>query len=168
MRRRLGALALACALLLAGSDAIAKLEAGGAPPDDLGKSKDGKVSVSQFHGRVVVVTFWASWCGPCRRELPVLDALKQVAGDRAEVVAVNVKDSVQDYNAIKRQLKGTQIIFTHDAYGRIADSYKVESFPNLYVIDQSGKIASVHIGFGEDSLQSIVDDINKLLVKPAA
>jgi thiol-disulfide isomerase/thioredoxin len=159
---------MACALALPTTAALAKLEVGGAPPDDLGKSKDGTVTISQFRGRVVVVTFWASWCGPCRRELPALDVLKRAAGDRAEVVAVNVKDSVQDYHAITRQLKGTPIIFTHDVYGRVADTYKVQSYPNLYVIDQSGRIASVHIGFGEDSLQSIIDDINALLVKPAA
>jgi hypothetical protein len=98
--------------------------------------------------------------------LPALDALKRVAGDRAEVIAVNVKDSRQDYNAITRQLKDTQIIFTRDSTGSIADTYKVESYPNLYVIGQDGRIAKVHVGFGENSLEGIVNDINQLLVAP--
>ena len=51
--------------------------------------------------------------------------------------------------------------------GKIANSYAVNSYPNLYVIDQAGVIASVHVGFGEDSLVEIIDDINALLVKPA-
>jgi len=146
----------------------AQLPLGSAPPDALGKSLDNNaISVSQFRGRVVVVTFWASWCGPCRRELPALDALKQAAGDRAEIVAVNVKDGVREYHAITNQLKGTQLIFTHDSYGSIAEAYDVNAYPNLFVIDQTGKIANVHVGYGEGALERIVAEINALLAHPA-
>ena len=168
MTRRLPGVLAACVLLLAAAAAQAKLAPGAAPPDTLGKSLgNDAIAVSQFHGKVVVVTFWASWCGPCRRELPALDALKQVAGDRAEIVAVNVKDSMQDYHAITRQLKGTKLIFTHDGNGRIADSFEVNAYPNLFVIGKDGRVASVHVGFGEDSLEEIVGDINALLAQPA-
>ena len=159
----------ACALLLPPQDAIAQLPLGSKPPDALGKSqKDDPVAVSQFQGKVVVVTFWASWCGPCRRELPALDKLKEVAGDRAEIVAVNVKDSKENYRAITRQLKGTKMIFTRDPYGKIAEAYDVDAYPNLFVIDQAGRISRVHVGFGENSLEKIVAEINVLLAKPAA
>jgi thiol-disulfide isomerase/thioredoxin len=146
----------------------AKLPVGSAPPDVLGKSlANDAITVGQFHGRVVIVTFWASWCGPCRRELPALDALKQVAGDRAEIVAVNVKDPTPDYHAITRQLKGTGLIFTHDSNGKIAEAYGVDAYPNLFVIDQTGRIANVHVGYGEGALESIVAEINALLAHPA-
>lgn len=146
----------------------AKLEVGAVPPDLLGKTPDRQeIRISQFRGSVVVVTFWASWCGPCRRELPVLDALQKIAGTRARIVAVNVKDSADDYRMIRRQLKGSELTFTHDASGSISESFKVTSYPNLYVIDQAGVISSVHIGYGEDSLAEIIGDINALLAKPA-
>jgi len=163
------AAALAVALLLPGQAAHAKLPIGSVPPDALGRSlKSDDIAVSQFRGRVVVVTFWASWCGPCRRELPVLDALKRAAGDRAEIVAVNVKDSRENYRAITRQLKGTPLVFTHDTDGKISTGYEVDAYPNLFVIDQTGKIASIHVGFSDESLESILADINALLVKPPA
>ena len=153
-------------LMLSGS-AAAKLQVGTVPPDLLGKTPDKQeVRISQYKGSVVVVTFWASWCGPCLRELPVLDALQKSAGDRIRIVAVNVKDSVMDYRLVRRQLKDTALTFTHDSRGTISDGYTVTSYPNLYVIDQAGVIASVHVGFGEGSLESIIDDINRLLVAP--
>ena len=166
--RVLGGALLALGLLAFAPTATAKLEVGTAAPDALGKSKDGALRLSDYRGRVVVVTFWASWCGPCRRELPVLDVLKRAAGDRAEVIAVNVKDDVQNYHAITRQLKGTPMIFARDANGKIAETYDVKSYPNLYVIDQAGKISAVHVGFSDESLERIIGDINELLVKAGA
>lgn len=161
-------LLLMLALCLASAPSWAKLDRGIAPPDYLGKTPErDEVHLAQFKGRVVLVTFWASWCGPCRRELPVLDALKKTAGDRLEIVAVNVKDTTEDYRLIRRQLKKTGLIFTHDRSGAISDGYDVKSYPNLYVIDQAGRISAVHVGFGDESLDRLLRDINKLLVAPA-
>ena len=159
--------ALVLTLLLFVSVASARLAPGVVPPDYLGKTPDREeIHVSQFKGTVTIVTFWASWCGPCRRELPVLDALQKTAGDRLRVVAVNVKDSNEDYRIIRRQMKGAQLIFTHDWDGRISDGYGVNSYPNLYVIDQNGHIATVHVGYGDGSLDGILSDVNKLLRNP--
>src|SRR3954462_11248941 len=79
---------------------------GDTPPDHLGKSHQGDdVRVTAFHGKVVVVTFWASWCGYCRKELPVLAGLQDAAGKaRLEVVAVNYQDDRDAYLAIARKL----------------------------------------------------------------
>jgi thiol-disulfide isomerase/thioredoxin len=154
--------------VLFAAPAGAKLDVGTTPPDLLGKTPGGdEIRISQFRGRVVVVTFWASWCGPCRRELPVLDILQKAAGERAKVIAVNVKDSVADYRVIRRQMKDVALTFTHDRNGNISQGYAVNSYPNLYVIDQAGVISAVHVGFSDDSLEEIIDDINRLLVAPA-
>ena len=159
----------ACALLLVSASASAKLDVGVVPPDLLGQTPDRQeIRISQLRGTVVVVTFWASWCGPCRRELPVLDRLQKIAGPRARIIAVNVKDSTQDYRIMRRQMKDASLTFTHDIDGKISDGFDVKSYPNLYVIDQSGTIAAVHVGFADDSLARIIEDINKLLVTPAA
>lgn len=163
---KLSIAALFVSLLLA-MPAIAKLEVGVTPPDLLGSTpKKDEIRISQFKGSVVVVTFWASWCGPCRRELPVLDALQKAAGDKVRIIAVNVEDTPEDYRIIRRQMKDSALTFTHDRRGTIAKGYAVNSYPNLYVIDQTGTISAVHVGFDDNSLLEIVDDINKLLASP--
>ena len=166
MKSIAAALLLGCLVVFA-APAGAKLEVGVTPPDLLGKTPDGdEIRISQFRGRVVVVTFWASWCGPCLRELPVLNVLQKAAGERAKVIAVNVKDSIADYRIIRRQMKDAALTFTHDRKGDISAGYDVKSYPNLYVIDQNGTIAAVHVGYGEGSFERIVADINKLLAAP--
>jgi thiol-disulfide isomerase/thioredoxin len=162
----LKARAAALLALFAGlaTPASARLGEGATPPDYLGKTPDKEeIRISGSAGQVVVVTFWASWCGPCRRELPALDALQKLAGSRARIVAVNVKDTPQDYRAIRRQFKDPALTFTWDRDGKIAEGFDVKGYPNLFVIGRDGKVASVHVGFGEDSIAEIVDDINKQL-----
>ncbi len=160
-------LAALCLSLLLSPGAGAKLEVGVTPPDLLGKTpKKEEIRISQFKGSVVVVTFWASWCGPCRRELPVLDALQKAAGDKVRIIAVNVEDTPEDYRIMRKQMKDSALTFTHDRRGTIAQGFAVKSYPNLYVIDQAGTISAVHIGFDDNSLLEIVDDINKLLMSP--
>lgn len=111
--RRLLAVALWLLAMLAApvaSAAPAGPAIGDAPPVALlGKDRAGQVvDLGQLRGKVVVVTFWASWCGYCLKELPQLDLLQKHAGDRLlRVVAVNVKDGNDDYRAMMRQPSST-------------------------------------------------------------
>lgn len=148
--------------------APANVSVGDIPPDDLGRSRNGEeFLISARHGKVVVVTFWASWCGYCRKELPMLDGLQEAAGkSRLEVVAVN-QDERDVYRTLLRKLKDVQLTMTHDAGGRIGDAYGVKGIPHLLVIGRNGKVAFKATGYGEESMQEILDAVNGELARPA-
>lgn len=148
--------------------AHAGLDVGDAPPDLLGTSQHGEpVRVSDHRGKVVVVTFWASWCGYCLKEMPILEGLQRAVGrDRMEVVAINLEEPPRTYRAIMRQLEDVGLTMTHDRDGTIADAFGVEAVPRLFMIDKAGRLAYLHTGYSEDSLPMIVEAANALLRAP--
>ncbi|MDB6164352.1 MAG: Thioredoxin [Xanthomonadaceae bacterium] len=99
----------------------------------------------------------------------MLAGLQEAAGKaRVEVVAVNYLDDRDVYRDLLRKFKGVQLTMTHDGSGAIGKSFGVDSIPRLFVIDQAGKVAYVHAGYGDDSLDRILDAVNTLLVHPAS
>ena len=81
-------------------------------PDHNGQRR----TLADFQGKVVVVTFWASWCGPCRRELPMLGKVQEVVGrEHLEVIAVNFKEPRRDFNAVIRAIP--DLIWLKDPHG---------------------------------------------------
>lgn len=160
-----------CAILLAVAVpgmAWAGLQVGDTPPDLLGTSQHGEqVRVSDHRGKVVVVTFWASWCGYCLKEMPILEGLQRAVGrDRMEVVAINLKEPPRTYRSIMRQLKDVGLTMTHDRDGDIAEAFGVEAVPRLFMIDKGGRLAYLHTGYSEESLPMIVEAANALLRSP--
>lgn len=159
------------ACLLAGISLGLPSLAGNAPasgemaPTLLGKDARNKdVDLSAYRGKVVIVTFWASWCGYCRKELPALNDLQTQMGDQwLKIIAVNVEDPMPAYRAMTRQMHDYTLLLARDRDGSIAANYDVHSYPNLWMIDPQGRVASHHVGYGEDSLQTIIDQIKALL-----
>ncbi len=138
---------------------------GDIPPQALGKDGKGKaINLADYRGKVVIVTFWASWCGFCLKELPALNEVQTGAGEQwLKIIAVNVKDDNDDYRAMMKQMRGYTLAMTRDRDGAIAAGYGVKAYPNLWMIDPQGKVAVHHVGYGESSLQAIVDQIKRLL-----
>lgn len=138
---------------------------GDVPPDFVGLDAEGnRVLVSAFRGKVVALVFWASWCGQCRSELPLLEKLQQGVGrDHLEVIAVNYKESLRDYRRLRRNLKYTMTM-THDPEGEVGATYGVRGVPHLVLVDRSGTIAYVNIGFdSETSPVELTEQFNELL-----
>ena len=135
------------------------------PPDALGRDRAGvEQTVSMHRGKVVIVTFWASWCGPCRRELPVLGKFQNVVGkDHLEIIAVNVKEPRSDYNAVVRANQDIALTWVHDASGATSVRYGVEALPNMFIIDREGRVAHVHRGYKEEQIKVFVKEIADLL-----
>jgi thiol-disulfide isomerase/thioredoxin len=122
------------------------------------------VDLNRERGKIVIMTFWASWCAPCRRELPILERAQELVGrDRLTVLAVNYRDSREAMVRMKKILAPWQLTVLEDRNGKISDTYKVKAIPHLFMIDREGKIIADHTGYGDKSLALLVLDINNAL-----
>ena len=151
---------------LVSATSAAQTVRGEPPPDALGVDKDKhEVHVSDYHGKVVVLTFWASWCGYCLKELPILESVQRKAGkDRIAVVAINTDKDRSDYLAMRRRMKGFTMTMTEDRGGdSVADRYGVTGYPHMVMIDKEGLVAFTQEGYSKESLPKIVEEINGLL-----
>ena len=141
-------------------DAKVKLSPGDTPPTKLGTTRGGDaIETTQFAGRVLIVTFWASWCAPCRAEMGILEGMQRLGKDKLKVVAVNI-ESYEDFRQVHRALKDLEITITNDQYKRAAAPYGVGGIPHMVIIGKNGKVINVHTGYGESALPGLVDEIN--------
>lgn len=99
-------------------------------------------SLADFRGKVVVMNFWASWCGPCIDELPLLERTQHVIALRnATVLGVNYKDVSSDALGFVKRFH-LSYPSLRDRDGRYADDYASRAFPETFVIDRRGRIAA--------------------------
>jgi thiol-disulfide isomerase/thioredoxin len=130
------------------------------------KGLDGQeVSLESQKGQVVVLDFWATWCGPCVASLPKLDEMaKQKASDGVRFYAINIQEE-QDKVAKFVKEKGWSLPVLLDSDASVAQSYKAQAIPMTVVIGKDGVVKNVFIGFdpngGEAQLSSAIDAANK-------
>lgn len=123
---------------------------------------DGKrVSLAAYQGRPVVLTFWASWCQPCRREFPLLsDARKRFAKDGLEVIGITYQDIPSDSRDFAREMQASWPLAA-DASGDVASAYGVRAIPLTFFVDRDGFVASRV--FGLHSADELDENITKML-----
>jgi len=119
-----------------------------AAPDFTLKSKEGKnVRLSDLRGQVVLLNFWASWCGPCRQEMPILDEIHDKYKDLGfSVLGVNL--DAKSKKAID-YLKDTPVTFPvlYDPKGDVSGQYGVQAMPSTVIIDKDGNVRYLHEGY---------------------
>lgn len=119
---------------------------------------------ADLKGKVVLVDFWASWCGPCKDSFPVMEDLHQKFGAKGLVVlAVNVDE---DAAAMKDFLKDHQASFTivRDASKKLVGTANIASMPTSFVIGADGKVVAIHKGFhGKDTAKDYAKEFEGLL-----
>jgi len=161
---RSGAAWLALALLV--TSTASALTPGDAPPAiDMPDQAGAKVDLNELKGKVVLVDFWASWCGPCRQEMPVLEQLhKKYAKQGLVVVGVNIDNNPKKMNNF---LKGTPVSFrvVHDRKLEVASKYEPETMPSSYFIGRDGKIRYVQEGFRKKDAAELEERIKTLLAE---
>jgi thiol-disulfide isomerase/thioredoxin len=137
--------------------------AGDAAPDDLGMTLGGTpVHLKDYVGKAVVISFWASWCPYCLKELPILYNIQKAAKGRLRVVAINTEDE-EIFEKLSRAMRTLEIGMSYDPDESARKAYGVNGIPHLVVIGRDGKIVEVFRGYGESSLTPIVAAINKAL-----
>lgn len=147
----------------------AAIAPGDMPPDALGTTRDGQVvTVSSLHGKVVVISFWATWCGYCMKELPVLANLQNWATKRhlpLQVVSIDYKEDLSTFVRASRALRPRlpNLLITWDRHGDMGKPYGVKGIPVMVMLHRDGSVAHIHIGYGEDMLEQLVAEINGLL-----
>lgn len=157
---------LALAASLAGLPAVeAAMPAVGKPaPDFTLRSSSGKnLKLGEYRGQVVMLNFWATWCGPCRQELPLLNRLhEQYRRAGFTLLGVNVDDSPKAAEAMARQLGvGFPVLF--DTEKRVSERYDVDSMPATLLIDRDGKLRYVHRGYRAGYEKQYEAEIRELL-----
>lgn len=143
--------------------AINGLVGGKAPLFTLNDVDGNQVSITDFRGKVILLNFWATWCPPCRDELPVFNKLRSdYKGKKFEVVAVSTDRSLP---AIKRFLKKVPLdfIILHDKDIKTARSYKVFSLPTTFLIDRSGRVVEMFLGEMNWTSPELREKIDELL-----
>lgn len=156
------------ALCLAGL-AQAQPVVGEPPPVDLiGTTPEGEqIHVGGHRGKVLVVSFWASWCGYCRSQFALLDHVQKAVGqERLRVVVVNFKEPPSDYRRIRRALRDSPVTWTHDRDGALSDVFGVESVPHMFVFDKAGRLAAIRRGYSPDGAEATIGLLNELLAEP--
>lgn len=127
------------------------------------KNASQKIALSQFQGKVVYVDFWASWCGPCKRSFPKLEALRTKYKDKGfEIVAINMDENIDDAHDFLKQFS-VSFPIVRDASGAVAEQYKVKGMPSGYVIDQSGRVNYIAEGFDNDDEKAIEEMVDALI-----
>jgi cytochrome c biogenesis protein CcmG/thiol:disulfide interchange protein DsbE len=168
---KLALLSLLCLLASAcdksGGTADPSAAIGATPPPLHGTALGGEsVDLAALAGKVVVIDFWATWCEPCREELPELDAMQRELGERGlTVVGVSVDDERDDVDRYLAQLS-VAITVVHDHDDAIAGAWAPPSMPTSYVIDRSGKLAHRQLGYHHGDAETLRAAVEAALAEP--
>jgi cytochrome c biogenesis protein CcmG, thiol:disulfide interchange protein DsbE len=98
--------------------------------------------LASAHGRATLITFWASWCGPCAREAPALERFSRSASGRGRLVSVDWSDALSGARKFVAQ-HGWTFPVLRDAEGTVGNDYRLTGLPTTFVLDPSGRIRSV-------------------------
>jgi peroxiredoxin len=123
-------------------------EPGSVAPDFTLKSSTGKnLKLSELRGQVVMINFWASWCAPCRQEMPLLNHIyEQYHKVGFTLLGVNIDDRSETAQALAQQL-GISFPVLFDADKQVSHRYDVGAMPSTLLIDRSGKVRYLHRGY---------------------
>jgi peroxiredoxin len=126
-----------------------------------------QITLAAYRGEVVVVNFWASWCAPCRKELPVMNQWHESWAPRGgRVVAISVDTDVRKARRFATDAKLTLTVL-HDGPDGLARAIDIPSLPCTFLLDRDGRVVSVVRSSSPESLEALHKEAEKLLSRPA-
>ena len=142
---------------------LSKPAMSGAPDFNLLDTNGSPVGLSGYRGKVVLLNFWATWCGPCREEMPSMENLsRNFGGQGLAVLAINQRENAA---LVNRFMKTHGLNFTTplDTTGRVAGYYRVYGIPVSYLIDGNGQAVGMKSGPMDWSTPAVVGVFRKLI-----
>jgi thiol-disulfide isomerase/thioredoxin len=118
--------------------------------------------LADYKGRLVVLDFWATWCGPCMQTMPLVDAVvREFAGQQVELIAVNLEEQPEQIKSMLERHK-LKIAVALDRDGVVAAKYTVTAIPQTVIIDREGKVARLFVGGGQNTADSLRKALQEL------
>ena len=163
MRLKASIIALVFCAVTASSVASSGLLGQPAPDFALKSSTGENLRLSEFRGDVVMINFWATWCGPCRQEMPLLDELyNRYQRVGFNLLGVNVDDDSQRAMQMVEEL-GVDFPVLFDAGNDVSKLYDVQAMPVTVIVDRMGRVRYVHNGYKPGYESKYLDQIRSLL-----
>jgi peroxiredoxin len=157
------ALIFAAWLGAAASAGAAALTLGSAPDFTLHSVTGSNLRLQEQRGQVVMLNFWASWCGPCRQEMPRLDRLyEKYHASGFQLLGVNVDDDVHNATGVSSKL-GLHFPVLLDTEKNVSRLYDLNTMPSTVLIDRDGRVRYIHRGYKEGYEQTYEEQIRELL-----
>jgi thiol-disulfide isomerase/thioredoxin len=123
----------------------------------------GKFDLADHQGKVVIIDFWASWCGPCVRGLPVVTEVAKAYADQGVVFyAMNVQEDAATIKPFLKKHK-LDVNVALDTDGKVSEAYGVQGIPQTVIIGKDGVISKIHVGFSPKMKKILEDDVKKAL-----
>lgn len=163
MRSKNYVIALLFSILAASSLASSGMEGRLAPDFALRSSTGENLRLSEYRGDVVMINFWATWCGPCRQEMPLLDELYtryQRVG--FNLLGINIDDDSRRAMQMIDEL-GVSFPVLFDARKEVSELYEVEAMPVTVLVDREGTVRYVHHGYKPGYEEKYLDQVRSLL-----
>jgi thiol-disulfide isomerase/thioredoxin len=133
-----------------------------APSFQLEDLQGHKVSLDQFRGKIVLLDFWATWCGPCRMSMPLLEKLQAEFHNDVVLLAINLEEPADEVRAyVQRRNVGSLVLL--DSEGEVGRVYQSDSIPMSVLIDQKGIIRDIQVGFHPSMDRDLREEIRRLL-----
>ena len=163
MKLRNTIIALVFSAFAASSLASSGMEGQQAPDFALKSSTGENLRLSEYRGDVVMINFWATWCGPCRQEMPLLDELyNRYQRVGFNLLGVNIDDDSRRAMQMAEEL-GIDFPVLFDATKEVSRLYEVEAMPVTVLVDREGTVRYVHHGYKPGYEDKYLDQIRSLL-----